>query len=123
MISVLIEGRLRGDPIQRVTAKGDKFVTAQVRTRAADGMSVLVSVIAFAGAVRDALAGLTEGDALTVTGPASLTAWIGRDGGNRAGLKMTATKILTIYQADGRHGADNLATGTYSHGQGVEHGN
>ena len=101
MLSVLIEGTLIAAPVRRTGAKGSAFVTAQVRCHADDGESVLCSVIAFQAAVAEALAALGAGDAVAVTGPAGLSRWE-KDGEPRAGLKVTATRVLGVQEASQR---------------------
>ena len=70
----------------------------QVRCSGDDGESVLCSVIAFQASVAEALARLVAGDTVAVAGPAALSQWE-KNGEHRAGLKVTATRVLSVYEA------------------------
>jgi single-stranded DNA-binding protein len=104
MLRVLIEGTLVAAPVQRTGAKGQRFVTAQMRTTCDDGDSILCSVIAFHASAIDALAALGTGDTVAVAGPASISRWE-KDGEQRVGLKVTATRVMTVYDAGMRRRA------------------
>jgi single-stranded DNA-binding protein len=104
MLSVLIEGTLLAAPVQRTSAKGTPFVTVQVRCNGEDGASILCSVIAFQASAVNALAALAGGDTVAVAGAASLSQWE-KDGEHRVGLKVTATRVLTVYEAGMRRKA------------------
>ena len=98
MLSVLIEGTLLAAPVQRTSAKGTPFVTVQLRCSGDDGESILCSVIAFQAPVIEALGALAGGDTVAVAGAAALSQWE-KDGVHRVGLKVTATRVLTVYEA------------------------
>ena len=104
MLSVLIEGTLIAAPVRRTSSKGSTFVTAQVRCNADDGESVLCSVIAFQTATAEALAALAAGDTVAVAGPAALSQWE-KNGEHKVGLKVTATRVLSVYEAGMRRKA------------------
>ena len=104
MLSVLIEGTRIAAPVQRTSAKGTPFVTVQVRCSGDDGESVLCSVIAFQASAAEALAALAAGDTVAVAGPAALSQWE-KNGEHRVGLKVTATRVLTVYEAGMRRKA------------------
>jgi single-stranded DNA-binding protein len=101
VLSVLVEGSLIAAPVSRTSGKGSTFVTAQMRCAADGGESILVSVIAFGADVADALVSLGKGDALAVAGRASLSRWE-KDGQAHVGLKVTATRVLSVYSAGKR---------------------
>ena len=90
--------------MRRTSAKGSTFVTAQVRCNAEDGESVLCSVIAFQAATAEALVGLAAGDTVAVAGPAALSQWE-KNGEHKVGLKVTATRVLSVYEAGMRRKA------------------
>jgi single-stranded DNA-binding protein len=104
MLSVLIEGTLIGAPVRRTSAKGSMFVTAQVRCNADDGESVLCSVIAFQAAAAEPLAALAAGDTVAVAGPAALSQWE-KNGEHKVGLKVTASRVMSVYDAGMRRKA------------------
>ena len=104
MLSVLIEGTLLGAPVQRTSSKGTPFVTVQLRCSGDDGESILCSVIAFQASAVEALAALSAGDTVAMAGPAALFQWE-KNGEHRVGLKVTATRVLTVYEAGMRRKA------------------
>ena len=110
MLSVLIEGTLIAAPVQRTSAKGTPFVTVQVRCSGDDGESILCSVIAFQASAVETLAALAGGDTVAVAGPAALSQWE-KDGQHRVGLKVTATRVLTVYEAGMRRKAASQPQG------------
>ncbi len=103
MISVLLEGTLVATPVSRTTTAGKLYVTASMRASGEDGVSTLCSLIAFDTTVVAALAGLVKGDSVAVAGHAALSQW-DKDGAHRVGLKVTATQVLTVYDAGKRRG-------------------
>ena len=104
MLSVLIEGSLIAAPVRRTSAKGSTFVTAQLRCTGDDGTSILCSVIAFQASAAEALAALAAGDTVAVAGPAALSQWE-KNGEPRVGLKVTASRVLSVYEAGMRRKA------------------
>jgi len=104
MLSVLIEGTLVAAPVQRTSSKNTTFVTAQVRCNVDDGESILCSVIAFQASAAEALLALASGDTVAVVGPASISQWE-KNGEHKVGLKVTATRVLSVYEAGMRRKA------------------
>ena len=90
--------------MQRTSSKGNTFVTVQVRCSGDDGQSILCSVIAFQASVAESLATLAAGDTVAVAGMAALSQWE-KNGEHRVGLKVTATRVLTVYEAGVRRRA------------------
>ena len=104
MLSVLIEGTLIAAPVQRTSSKGTPFVTVRLRCSVDDGASILCSVIAFQASAAEVLATLAAGDTVAVAGSAALSQWE-KDGEHHVGLKVTATRVLTVYDAGMRRKA------------------
>lgn len=104
MLSVLLQGTLTAAPVRRTSSKGSNFATAQLRCAGEDGESVFCSVITFAPEAVEALLALQKGDAVAITGEASLSTWQ-KDGEHRVGLRVTGTRVLTVYQASKRRKA------------------
>lgn len=92
-IHVLCTGALTADPQRRQGQKA-AFVTATLRV-ADSGGGTFVSVIAF-GEMADQLAELCQGAAVSVSGAAKLTSWIGRDGEEKRGISITATQLIAL---------------------------
>ena len=104
MLSVLIDGTLIAAPVRRTSAKGTTFVTAQLRCTGDDGASILCSVIAFQASAAEALLALAAGDTVAVAGPAALSQWE-KNGEHKVGLKVTASRVMSVYDAGMRRKA------------------
>ncbi len=104
MLSVLLEGTLTAAPSVRTSSRGTTYTTAQMRVAGEDGETVWCSVIAFHRDAAETLAALSSGDSVAVAGHAAISRWE-KDGEHRAGLKVTATRVLTVYQAGQRRKA------------------
>lgn len=92
-LQALASGTLTADPVHRNSAKG-AYVTAMLRVPTDDG-GILASAIAF-GAAADRLAECGAGDALSISGRARLTQWIGRDRQQRYGISILVEQIATV---------------------------
>lgn len=101
MLSALVEGTLTARPVSRTTTGGKPYTTAQMRAAGEDGDSVLCSLIAFNADAAAALADLANGDAVAIAGHAAISQWE-KDGEHRAGLKITVTRLMTVYEAGQR---------------------
>lgn len=101
MLSVLIEGTLTAAPVQRTTVKGQPFATAKIREAGEDGETVWCSVITFNADAVEGLAALTSGDSVAIAGHAAISTWE-KGGEHRAGLKVTASRVLSVYAAGKR---------------------
>lgn len=110
MLSVLLEGTLSATPSVRTSTRGTTYTTAQMRVAGEDGETVWCSIIAFHREAAEGLAALSSGDAVAVAGHAVISRWE-KDGEHRAGLKVTATRVLTVYQAGQRRKAAADAAG------------
>lgn len=117
MISVLIEGKLHSAPVRRTSAKGTPYVTTQMRAAGDDGETVWCSLIAFDAGAVESLGKLTAGDTVAIAGHASLSTWTAKDGEHKAGLKVTVSKVMSVYEAGKKRGASSNG-GNASHAQG-----
>jgi single-stranded DNA-binding protein len=108
MLSVLAQGTLTSDPMERTSNAGKPFVTGTLRV-ATEADSVLLSVICFDAAACDKLARLKKGDTVAVTGRAKPTAWE-KNGEQRYGLSVVAGGVLTAYEAGKRRGNKSNAS-------------
>ncbi|MFT3804961.1 MAG: single-stranded DNA-binding protein [Burkholderiaceae bacterium] len=97
----MILGELIADPVQRTSSAGRIFATATVRT-GAGGESILVGVSTFSESAAAKLLELRKGDSLAATGPFESNRWTDRDGNERQGWRLTASQILTTYEAGKR---------------------
>lgn len=114
MIGALIQGDLSADPVERVASNGKLFWTVAVRVPA--GAEVLfVGLTTFSETAGARLMKLSKGAAVAAAGTLESSAWTDRDGNERKGWRLTATEVLSVYQArkrretaDNEGGADAL---------------
>ena len=116
MLSVLIQGTLTAAPVVRNGQRGP-FTTAQLRAAGEDGEAVWCSVIAFSASAVDALAALGSGDAVAIAGTAALHHWTKGDGEHRVGLRVTAQRVMTVYEAGRRRKAASARSEVESVGE------
>lgn len=95
MIRCLLVGTLHTDPQARTSQSGKSFTTGKLKADAADGGTVWCSLIAFAEQA-ERLAGLKSGQAISVSGRAKVTAWLGKSGEPAAGLDLTIDELVTL---------------------------
>lgn len=98
MIAALIQGTLVRDPVERTTSKGKPYTTVQVRVPAGDEV-LFVGVAAFDATGAARLAQMKQGGTVAVAGTLETTTWAGKDGDERKGWRLTATEVLSVYQA------------------------
>lgn len=101
MLHVLLQGTLTAAPVVRSGQRGP-FTTAQLRAAGEDGETVWCSVLAFSASAADALSSLASGDAVAIAGTAVLHHWTKGDGEHRVGLRVTAQRVMTVYEAGRR---------------------
>lgn len=98
MIGALIQGGLLGDPIERTAGNGKPFWTANVRVPA--GAEVLfISITTFSETAGVRLMKLSKGAAIAAAGTLESSAWTDREGNERKNWRLTATEVLSVYQA------------------------
>jgi single-stranded DNA-binding protein len=107
MIAALIHGELVSDPVQRAAAGGKPFWTGTVRT-AAGTEAFFVGLTTFSESAGERLMALRKGSTLAAAGVLEQTAWVGKDGTSRAGWRLTASEILTVYSASKKRKAGAL---------------
>lgn len=107
-IYALVTGTVSTAPTKRTTAKGSPWVTLTVRAPSGEA-SAFVNVAVFDGELVPAALALAEGDAVTITGQLQLRTWQGRDGQERTGLSITATKIMPLTKPEPRPGRKTTA--------------
>ena len=95
MIRCLLSGVLHCDPQTRVSRGGQPFTTAKLRADTGDGNTVWCSVIGF-GDVGERLAALKAGTAISVSGRAKLSSWLGKSGEPAAGLDLVVDELITL---------------------------
>lgn len=105
MIAALITGELLADPAARTSANGNQYATATLRVPAGDAAQ-FVSLAAFDVDAAAKLLRLKKGDACAATGTLTMNVWTGKDGTERSGWRLTATAILSVYEANRRRKAE-----------------
>lgn len=94
MTYALIHGLLFKAPEQKTSGNGHKYVTATIKSRAADNRSEFWNVRAFNSAVQDELMRLTEGESLAVQGLMSASIYTPAGGEPRVSLSLMADNVL-----------------------------
>lgn len=94
MITCMISGALSKSPETRTSKTGNPYTTATVRTGEGED-SLFCSVTCF-GDLAGTLAGLAKGDAITVIGTGKVSTYTGKEGDTRAGLSITANRIIAL---------------------------
>ena len=117
MIRALVSGTLHGDPQTRTSRGGQPFTTARMKADTGDGNMVWCSVIGF-GDVGERLATLKSGAAISVSGRAKLSSWLGKSGEPAAGLDMVIVEIAALRgrpkpYPDRRHQSDTDGAGEW----------
>ncbi len=104
MIHALVQGDLTKEPQQRTTQGGQPFAFTSMRVAAGDE-AVFVSLSIFGTASVEKLMSLKKGDAVGATGVLKQTIYAGRDGEERKGWALTASEVITVYEAAKRRKA------------------
>ncbi|GMV00398.1 MAG: single-stranded DNA-binding protein [Burkholderiaceae bacterium] len=104
MIGALITGTLARDPEQRTARNGTGYVTATIRVPAGAD-AVFVSVTAFDQRAAERLMQMRTGGAVSACGTLEQTSWTTQAGEARTGWRLTASEILSVYQARKRRDA------------------
>lgn len=101
MIFALATGTVSQVPTRRTTTKGNPFATFSIKAQTGDG-SGFVSIAVFDSELVPTALALADGDAVSVTGRLELRTWQGRDGQERAGLGITATRLIPLTKPEPR---------------------
>ena len=109
MIAALILGELIADPVERTTQAGKPFATVTVRSGAGPE-SILVGLATFSETAVQKLMQLRKGDSIAATGTLEANVWTDRDGKERRGWRLTASQVMTAYEAGKRRKAAQSAT-------------
>jgi single-stranded DNA-binding protein len=104
MIGALISGEVATEPVQRTSASGTPFWTCTVRV-AAGTEAIFVGVSTFSETAGERLMALHKGATLAAVGPLEATTWQTKSGETRQGWRLTATEVMSAYQASKRRKA------------------
>lgn len=99
MIDALIGGKVFGQTAQRTSKSGKPFVTCKVRVAGADGLTLMVSVIAFDTQPCRTLLELADGDSVSISGALTPKVWIDKQGAAHPQIDVVAHQVLTPYHA------------------------
>lgn len=108
MISALIQGELIADPVSRTTQAGATFATTTVRVPAGAD-ATLIGLATFSATAAEKLLNLRKGDSVAASGVLEANVWTDRNGEERRGWRLTATQVLTVYEANKRRKASGAA--------------
>jgi hypothetical protein len=100
----LVTGRLFGDPKRRISKVGKPYVSAKLREGAGD-TAVWWSIVAFAEEACDELLRLGDGDAVSVSGPFTVSTYE-RNGEVRLNHSIVAERLISARRAKKRQAAD-----------------
>ena len=98
MIHTLLTGTLAGDPVERTSAKGDRFVTANLRVPAGPE-SIFIGAAAFDRTSADRLAELKKGSPIAAAGEFQPNNWVDREGVEHRDWRLLVNEVLTVSQA------------------------
>ncbi len=104
MIRALLTGTLHADPQTRTSQSGKPYCTGKLKADGGDGNMVWCSLIAF-GQEGERLATLKAGQAISVSGRAKLSSWLGKDGSPAAGLSLVVDEVAAL-RGKPRHRTD-----------------
>jgi len=96
MIDAIVAGRLHGKPSQKTAKTGKPFATAKLRVPAGDE-AAFINVVAFDAKACAGLLALDDGDAVALSGPLTVKAWLGKDGTPKPAMDVVAHGLLTAY--------------------------
>ncbi len=98
MIDGLINGKIYGTPAKRLSKTGTTFATCKIRIpTGGEGNGVFGNVIAFDTAAVKTLLALNDGDAVSLCGTVTVSAYIDKAGEPKPSVDITAQQILTAY--------------------------
>jgi single-stranded DNA-binding protein len=98
MISALIQGELVSEPQARTASNGKPFWTVSVRVPTGTDV-MFVGLTTFSETAGERLMRLHKGSAVAAAGTLEPSSWTGRDGEERRGWRLTASEVLSVYQA------------------------
>ncbi len=101
MIGALVQGELAAEPVERMTSNGKPYWTASMRVPTATD-AVFVGVSTFNATAGQRLMRLHKGSALAAVGTIEPNDWIGKEGEQRKGWRLTVSELLTVYEATKR---------------------
>ena len=101
MIGALVQGELIADPQVRTASNGKPFWTVTVRVPAGPE-ALFVGLTTFSESAGERLMKLHKGSAIAAAGALEPTEWEGKDGETRKGWRLTASEVLTVYEATKR---------------------
>lgn len=96
MIDALIMGKLFGQPTERTSKNGNKFVTCKVRVAVGEE-GIFVNVICFDEYAFRSLLALGDKDSVAMSGEVTPKVFTDKAGNVRPALDMTAHAVLSPY--------------------------
>jgi hypothetical protein len=93
MLSILANGTLTADPVERRGMNDMPCATCTLHVLCEDGEPMLVSVSSCKADVVSALLALRRGNTCAIAGRATLTSWV-KDGKEGHGLSVVAERVL-----------------------------
>jgi single-stranded DNA-binding protein len=101
MIGALVQGELVAEPVERMTTTGKLYWTVTLRVPTSTE-ALFIGVSTFSATAGERLMKLHKGSPLAAAGTLEPTEWTGKEGEPRKGWRMTASEVLTVYEASKR---------------------
>jgi single-stranded DNA-binding protein len=98
MMGALLTGELSAEPFERIASNGKPFWTATLRVPTGTE-ALFVGVSTFSETAGARLMKLHKGSSLAAVGTMEPTEWTSKDGEPRKGWRLTASEVLTVYEA------------------------
>ena len=111
MIEAMITGTLATDPQERQTRDNKPFFTASLRVSAGEGDALFVSLTSFSQTAGERLLSLQKGANLAAVGILEQYPFTSKDGSERNGWRLTASEIMSVYQARKRRSSKDAEDG------------
>ncbi len=115
-VDVLITGKLRGSVSTRTSTNGNPYAVFKLITSDKHNESLLCSCIVFSPEVMKRVLVLADGDAVAVSGEASVSGWVDKSGNQQQGLDVTIYEAISTYHAGRKRKAADLADATEGRG-------
>ncbi len=104
MIHALLNATLAGDPVERTSAKGDRYITVDPRVPAGTE-TIFIGAAAFDRHAADRLAALSKGSPVAAAGELQPDNWTDREGVEHRDWRQLVNKVVGVAQAARRRKA------------------
>ena len=99
MIEAMISGKLIMQPQEGKASNGNPYIKCLVACPQDNADPQVVSVICFDAESVESVGRMSKGDAISLVGKVTLSLYAAKDGQQRVGVQMVATRSMSVYQA------------------------